>query len=78
MHRTNLYLTEVQERELDARARRAGLSRSALVRSIIDRELTKPQSIDGALQQSLGQIADDYQELIGDLFDDDPDLRIDR
>jgi metal-responsive CopG/Arc/MetJ family transcriptional regulator len=78
MHRTNLYLTDEQERELDARARRAGVSRSALVRSIIDRELAKPQSLDTAVQEVLGQLADDYHDLIAGLFDDDPDLRIDR
>jgi hypothetical protein len=49
-----------------------------LVRSIIDRELAKPQSVDSAVQGALGQLADDYHDLIAGLFDDDPDLRIDR
>jgi predicted DNA-binding transcriptional regulator AlpA len=78
MHRTNLYLTDEQERALDARAQAAGISRSALVRSIIDRELSKPVPLGGDVEASLRMVADEYHQLIDGLFDDDPDLRIDR
>jgi len=78
MHRTNLYLTEEQEKALDARARSAGLSRSALVRSMIDRELARPLPIEGEVEEALRLLADSYHEVTGALFDDDPDLRIDR
>lgn len=78
MHRTNLYLTPEQERELDARSRAAGVSRSALVRSIIDQELSRPSTPDGEVEEALGVLADEYHRAVDGLFDDDPDLRIDR
>jgi predicted DNA-binding protein len=39
MHRTNIYLTEAQTRELDRLARQRGTSRADVVRSMIDRGL---------------------------------------
>jgi Ribbon-helix-helix protein, copG family len=78
MHRTNLYLTEEQERRLDARARASRLSRSAYVRRIIDRALDEPEPISPDVEARLTALADAYEEIVGDLFDDDPDLRIDR
>jgi hypothetical protein len=78
MHRTNLYLTDEQERALDARARAAGLSRSALVRSIIDRELARPLLLDEETDEALRLLGERYHEMIEGLFDDDPDLRIER
>ncbi|MHB1854713.1 MAG: ribbon-helix-helix domain-containing protein [Acidimicrobiales bacterium] len=78
MHRTNLYLTPEQEKALDARARDAGVSRSALVRAIIDQELSRPRIPDSELEELFGTFADSYQRAVAGLFDDDPDLRIDR
>lgn len=77
MHRTNIYLTEDQEHDLDQRAQVEGKSRSQLIREILDRELAHPvpgPAPDGAL----AELAERYHELTGDLFDDDPDLRIER
>lgn len=78
MHRTNLYLTTDQERALDARARAAGVSRSELVRRIIDRELSAPQQVGAELEDALVRLADVYIEVGGSLFDEDPDLSIPR
>ena len=78
MHRTNLYLTEEQERALDARARAMGMSRSAVVRKILDDELTRPVLDDPTVQGALAEVFDSYPALVDGLFDDDPDLRIDR
>lgn len=78
MHRTNLYLTEEQERKLDARAKAVRMSRSAYVRRIIDRALDEPEPLSPEVRDQLGEFADSYHELVGDLFDDDPDLRIAR
>ena len=77
MHRTNIYLTDEQERALDARARAEGTTRSAVLRAILDQELAAP-SVDPGLQEAFAALADGYEQLAGDLFDDDPDLRIDR
>ena len=78
MHRTNLYLTEDQERRLDARARARRISRSAYVRQIIDRALQEPEPVAQEVQGRLAALADSYEEIVGGLFDDDPDLRIER
>jgi hypothetical protein len=78
MHRTNLYLTDEQERALDARARAAGISRSAIVRRIIDRELAAAQPPDPAVEEELRALADAYHGVAAGMFDDDSDLRIDR
>lgn len=78
MHRTNLYLTEAQERQLDARAEARGVSRSAYVRHIIDRALQEPEPLRPEVESQLRALADGYQELVDGLFEGDPDLRIDR
>jgi predicted DNA-binding protein len=77
MHRTNIYLTDDQERALDTRARRLGKSRSAVIRDIIDRDL-RVMAIDGEVARSLAALADAYHSDIEGLFDSDPDLRIER
>ncbi|MGH9178563.1 MAG: ribbon-helix-helix protein, CopG family [Acidimicrobiales bacterium] len=71
-------LTEDQERALDARARAAGVSRSAVVRDILDRELALSRPIDAETEVLVGQVADAYLDAVGALYDDDPDLRIER
>jgi Ribbon-helix-helix protein, copG family len=78
MHRTNLYLTDAQERALDQQARAEGVSRSALVRSIIDRELARSASIDSEVEDALRSLADHYHKTIGATLHDDPDLAVDR
>ena len=74
MHRTNLYLTEEQERRLDARARANRISRSAYVRLLIDRALGEPEPVAEAIRARLAEVADRYDDLVDQLFDDDPDL----
>lgn len=78
MQRTNIYLTEAQQRALDARARRAGSNRSAVLRDILDAGLAEPTPMDEDLQAAFAALADHYDQLVTGLFDDDPDLRIDR
>lgn len=78
MHRTNLYLTTEQERALDARSRSAGISRSALVRRIIDQELSTLAPLDDASTSALVALADAYHDVVEGLFDEDPDLRVER
>ena len=78
MHRTNLYLTTEQERALDTRARSAGVSRSELVRRIIDQELSRTPGVDEAATTAMASLSDQYIQTIAGLFDEDPDLRIER
>ena len=77
MHRTNIYLTDEQERGLDARARRTGSTRSAVIRALLDAGLAAEPAVD-PLAEAFGDLADGYEQLVGELFDDDPDLRIER
>lgn len=77
MHRTNIYLTEEQEKLLDERAAREGTTRSAVIREMIDRHISTP-TVDPQLAAAFRQIADVYDEVTDTLFDDDPDLRIER
>lgn len=76
MHRTNLYLTEEQEQGLDARARLAGISRSELVRRLVDQELVRPTAWDAETEERFRLLAEAYPSAIDGLFDDDADLRI--
>jgi hypothetical protein len=78
MHRTNLYLTVEQEKLLDSRARRAGISRSALVRNIIDAALAAPDPADGTLDDAFVRLADGYEAVTLGMFEADPDLCVDR
>lgn len=77
MHRTNLYLTEEQEKRLDARAKTHRISRSAYVRRIIDRVLDEPEPLRPEVEVQLREFADVYLDVAGDLFEGDPDLSID-
>jgi len=77
MQRTNIYLTEAQQRALAARARMAGTTRSAVLREILDVGLADPAPADDELQRAFAGLADRYHDLVAGLFDDDPDLRID-
>lgn len=77
MQRTNIYLTEDQTRGLDTRARMAGTTRSAVIRSMLDEGLAGGSPADDELRGAFGRVADHYDELVAGLFDDDPDLRVD-
>lgn len=79
MHRTNVYLTEAQERALDARARATGTTRSGALRAVLDEALaTGSGPEDDRIARQFGDLADRYQAVADELFDDDPDLRIER
>lgn len=79
MHRTNIYLTEAQERALDVEARVSGTTRSAVLREILDAALIKDRATsDAALEAAFGEVADSYEKVMAGLFDDDDDLRIER
>ena len=79
MHRTNIYLTEAQERALDVEARVSGTTRSAVLREILDAALIKDRATsDAALEAAFGEVADSYEKATAGLFDDDDDLRIER
>ena len=76
MHRTNIYLTEEQDRVLRARAAADGTTKSAVIREILDRDLGP--SNDDDLRADFAELADNYPAMIEGLFDGDPDLRIER
>lgn len=78
MNRTNIYLTEEQQRALDARARLAGTTRSAVLREIVDEALERPTVDTSGIAEGFGDLADSYERLTEGLFEADPDLRIDR
>lgn len=78
MHRTNIYLSDRQVQRLDAIARDKGMTRSSLIRDLLDRGLVDAPQISDEVRQALGEFADRYQELIEGMFDDDPDLCIER
>jgi hypothetical protein len=73
VRRTNIYLSEVEQQALDARAAADGVSRSDIVRSVIDRELNldKDDQIDAALGDLAAELADAARGLAAH----DPDLR---
>lgn len=76
MHRTNIYLTAAEEAALDSRARAEGVSRSKVLRDIIDAELglgaaENGDAADGLLLERAGEIAGRARRLARS----DPDLR---
>ncbi len=77
MHRTNIYLTEQQDRALRAQAQARGTTKSAVLREILDQGLGAENDWTRD-RTAFGELADGYDMLIEGLFDDDPDLRIDR
>lgn len=57
--RTQIYLTEDQRKELDARAKREGASLAELIREAVDEYLdARPASIDEALASTFGVVPD--------------------
>ena len=77
MNRTNVYLTEEQTQFLDARAARAGTTRSAVLRSIIDEAASMPTGLDEDVRQAFASLAANYPEVSERLFAADPQLAID-
>lgn len=59
VRRTNIYLSEVEQAALDARAAVEGSTRSDIVRAIVDRELNLAEDaeLDAALIDAAGDIA---------------------
>jgi hypothetical protein len=72
--RTNIYLTEIEQAGLDAKAESEGSSRSDVVRSIVDRELNLADDAD--LDALFGELAAELAELARALASNDPDLHI--
>lgn len=76
MHRTNVYLTLEEEAALDARARAEGVTRSQVLRDIIDVALDlgsneNGDAADAFLRERAGEIAAHARRLA----QRDPDLR---
>ncbi len=76
MRRTNIYLTEVEQAALDARATAEGSTRSEIVRAIVDRELNlapgEATEVDAALADAATELAGRARALSAD----DADLSI--
>jgi hypothetical protein len=77
MHRTNIYLTDDQERALDARARVEGTTRSGVLRRILDDALAIDAAGGDEIGQAFRELSESYQSLTAGMFDHDEDLRID-
>jgi hypothetical protein len=77
MHRTNIYLTDDQERALDARARVEGTTRSGVLRRILDDALATDTVGADEIGQAFRELSRSYASLAAGMFDDDDDLRID-
>lgn len=77
MHRTNIYLTDGRERALDERApgRHHPQCRGARDH---DRDLGAPPAIHPEVAAGFAELADLYDEITEGMFDDGPDLRIER
>lgn len=80
MNRTNIYLSDEQRDELDARARVEGMSRAELVRRVLDRALhgeSDRLSADlAAISGSFGALRD--HDLAPDRGDGDRGVHLDR
>jgi sulfite reductase beta subunit-like hemoprotein len=69
MRRTQIYLTEEQRRQLDQRARDAGVPMAEVVRSILDEALGLDEAVEArrqAAEQAFGALQDDetWQEFM--------------
>ena len=74
MHRTNIYLTEQQEKALDAIAAADGLSRSEVIRRILDNRLRmgSAEGVERALRAAGSLLAETGERI----FAEDADLAI--
>lgn len=76
MRRTNIYLTDVEQAALDARAAVEGSTRSEVVRAIVDRELNLSPEEQTEIDTVLGQEAAALAGRSRALSQDDGDLHI--
>ncbi|MDQ6727361.1 MAG: ribbon-helix-helix protein, CopG family [Actinomycetota bacterium] len=74
MRRTNIYLTEVEQAALDARAEVEGSTRSEVLRAIVDRELNLVTEASGSVDAALAALAGELAERSRRLSAGDPDL----
>lgn len=74
MRRTNIYLTEVEQAGLDARAAAEGSTRSEVLRLLVDRELNLDTEAAGEIDAALAELAGGLAERSRQLSADDPDL----
>lgn len=65
MHRTNIYLTDEQREQLDARATAEGMSRAELVRQMLDRALHGESD---RLEADLAAIDDSFDSMGDDVL----------
>ena len=77
MNRTNVYLTDAQTRFLDLCSERAGTSRSAELRRIIDEAAERPVELDEEVREAFAALARDYPAHAKRLFGNDPELGTD-
>jgi metal-responsive CopG/Arc/MetJ family transcriptional regulator len=71
MRRTNIFLSEEQQERLDRRAVEEGVSRSSLIRRILDEALAitrAPVSVDEAIRATSGIWADRDQADLDDVL----------
>lgn len=73
VRRTNIYLSEVEQQALDARAAAEGVSRSDVVRSVIDRALNLDD--DAEIDAVLADLAGELAAVARRFAATDPDLR---
>ncbi len=74
MRRTNIYLTDVEQAALDARARAEGSTRSEILRVIVDHQLNLGEDTD--VDAALGQVAAELAEHARATSSDDVDQHI--
>ncbi len=74
VRRTNIYLTEVEQVALDARAAAEGSTRSEVLRALVDRELNLDTEASGDADAALAELAGELAERSRQLSADDPDL----
>jgi hypothetical protein len=74
VRRTNIYLTQVEQAALDARAAAEGSTRSEVLRALVDRELNLDTEASGEVDAALAELAGELAERSRQLSADDPDL----
>jgi len=74
VRRTNIYLTQVEQDALDARAAAEGSTRSEVLRALVDRELNLDTEASVEVDAALAQLAGELAERSRQLSADDPDL----
>lgn len=74
-HRTNIYLTDELRTAVSRRARRLGVSNSAVIRSVLEGALLHDDDREQA-QERLREVGWAIRERLSTEFEDDPDLRV--